>query len=115
MSEMSTQTDLECSTSPVKLNGMPPLRTIRAHKCVYGVNNFIRDAWNAIKGKAKEEAMKEYVDKLVEVRSQCAELLLSNIQPILFSPSTFSCSRRLVMQTPRRKLRKSRPLPDYIP
>lgn len=32
-------------------------------------HGFERDAWKAVEGKSKEEAAKEYVDKLTEVNS----------------------------------------------
>lgn len=79
-SVMSTSPDQDCSISLARLMVSPLLRVtseggIPPALCVPFLIpmaldrvRFERDAWNSVKGVSKEEAYKQYVDKLIEVR-----------------------------------------------
>lgn len=52
-----------------------PLTVHVAYRLLADLSCFRRDAWKSVEGTSKEEAMKVYVDKLVEVCSQFSRRL----------------------------------------
>lgn len=59
---MSTSPALECLTSQARRNGEQP----RFDEWPRWLTFLSRDAWDSVKGLSKEDAMAQYVEKLIE-------------------------------------------------